>query len=287
MKIESVLFCYGGLVSLDNVCGTVYHSKCRGEASMGLRCCSNESLEINKANRHLQTKHSQYRVKKSKYYSWAVCFEKVKVSQSRVCVAFVNCVFWFVCPSQISRLNLFLFFLSFKINYWAGTGAWLHNYTPEFKKIPYCTASRPMQMTSAWWNRHRSSWTTEWRQNAPGWASGWMQIKRRSSLITYPWNIHLSKQWVNALVEVSDLYLGSWVTSSEQDLKVRKALAWRAQNVMTSVWKSSLPRHIKISFFQATIVCTTLWLWILDPEAHPPEVSGWMLQHWQHCLRCV
>ena len=30
---------------------------------------------------------------------------------------------------------------------------------------------------------------------------------------------------------------------------MRKALAWRALNGMTSVWKSNLPRHIKINFF--------------------------------------
>ena len=32
-------------------------------------------------------------------------------------------------------------------------------------------------------------------------------------------------------------YLGSWVKSSEQDVKVRKALAWKALNKMKSVWK--------------------------------------------------
>lgn len=52
----------------------------------------------------------------------------------------------------------------------------------------------------------------------------------------------------NALAEASDFkYLGSWVNSTEQDLKVRKALAWRVLNGMKSVWKSSIPRHIKIT----------------------------------------
>ena len=62
------------------------------------------------------------------------------------------------------------------------------------------------------------------------------------------------------LKEVNDFkYLGAWVGSTEKDLKVRKALAWRALNGMTSVWKSNLPRHIKISFFSATVESVLLY----------------------------
>ena len=44
------------------------------------------------------------------------------------------------------------------------------------------------------------------------------------------------------LKEVKDFkYLGAWVDSTEQDLKVRKALAWRALTGMNSVWNSNLP----------------------------------------------
>ena len=46
-----------------------------------------------------------------------------------------------------------------------------------------------------------------------------------------------------ALKEVNDFkYLGKWVNSTEQVLKVRKALAWRALNDMASAWNSNLPR---------------------------------------------
>ena len=63
-----------------------------------------------------------------------------------------------------------------------------------------------------------------------------------------------------ALQEVTDFkYLGGWVGATEKDVKVRKALAWRALNGMTSVWKSSLPRHIKISFFSATVESVLLY----------------------------
>ena len=46
----------------------------------------------------------------------------------------------------------------------------------------------------------------------------------------------------SALKEVKDFkYPGSWVNSSEQDLKGRKALAWKEMNGMASVWNSNFP----------------------------------------------
>ena len=63
-----------------------------------------------------------------------------------------------------------------------------------------------------------------------------------------------------ALKEVSDFkYFGSWVNSTEQDIKVRKALAWRALNGMKSVWNSKLSRSIKASFYQATVESVLLY----------------------------
>ena len=62
------------------------------------------------------------------------------------------------------------------------------------------------------------------------------------------------------LREVNDFkYLGSWVNSTDRDVKVRKALAWRALNGLSKVWKSSLSRSIKISFFQATVESVLLY----------------------------
>ena len=44
------------------------------------------------------------------------------------------------------------------------------------------------------------------------------------------------------LREVNDFkYLGAWIGSTEKDVKVRKAIAWRAFDGMTRVWKSNLP----------------------------------------------
>lgn len=71
------------------------------------------------------------------------------------------------------------------------------------------------------------------------------------------------------LKEVEDFkYLGAWVNSTEQDLKVKKALAWRALNGMNSVWNSNLSRQIKLSFFYATVESVLLYgseCWTLNP----------------------
>ena len=72
-----------------------------------------------------------------------------------------------------------------------------------------------------------------------------------------------------ALKEVKDFkYLGAWVNSTEQDLKVRKALAWKALNGMASVWNSNLPRQTKLGFFYATVESVLLYgseCWTLKP----------------------
>ena len=90
----------------------------------------------------------------------------------------------------------------------------------------------------------------------------------KTEVITYnvpPEHQPLTTAGGTVMKEVEDFkYLGSWVNSTEQDLKVRKALAWRALNGMTSAWNTNLPRQIKLSFFYATVesvlrVCSPLW----------------------------
>ena len=48
-------------------------------------------------------------------------------------------------------------------------------------------------------------------------------------------------------------YLGSWTKSSEDDFKVRKALAWDTCHKMNKIWKSSFPRNIKVRVFLTTV----------------------------------
>ena len=95
---------------------------------------------------------------------------------------------------------------------------------------------------------------------------------KKTEVITYnvqPEHPPLTTAEGTALKEVSDFkYLGSWVNSTEQDLKVRKALAWRALNGMSSVWNSNLPRAIKLSFFYATVESVLVYgseCWTLKP----------------------
>ena len=68
---------------------------------------------------------------------------------------------------------------------------------------------------------------------------------KKTEVLTYnipPEPQHLTTSEGTDLKEVKDFkYLGSWVNSTEQDLKVRKALAWKALNGMASAWSSNLP----------------------------------------------
>ena len=67
---------------------------------------------------------------------------------------------------------------------------------------------------------------------------------KKTKVITYNIPAHppLRINDVSVLKEPTDFEnLGSWVNNSEQYLKLRKALAWKALNGMTSVWKSNLP----------------------------------------------
>ena len=94
---------------------------------------------------------------------------------------------------------------------------------------------------------------------------------KKTEVITYnlPDHSPLTTTEGAVLKEVKDFkYLGAWVDSTEKDLKVRKALAWRALNGMNSVWNSSLPRQIKLSFFFATVESVLLYgseCWTLKP----------------------
>ena len=63
-----------------------------------------------------------------------------------------------------------------------------------------------------------------------------------------------------ALEEVEDFkYLGSWVNSSERDIKTRRALAWKALNSMKRVWKSNVSNELKTRLFIATVESVLLY----------------------------
>ena len=54
--------------------------------------------------------------------------------------------------------------------------------------------------------------------------------------------------------QVSDFkYLGSFINSSENDFKVRKALAWKALNKLNKIWLSNLSEELKIKTFKSLV----------------------------------
>ena len=54
-------------------------------------------------------------------------------------------------------------------------------------------------------------------------------------------------------------YLGSWSDSSEKDIQIRKALAWKALNDMARIWKSNMNIELKRKFFVATVESILLY----------------------------
>jgi hypothetical protein len=62
------------------------------------------------------------------------------------------------------------------------------------------------------------------------------------------------------LTQTSDFkYLGSYIGSTEKDINVRKALAWRALHSLKCVWKSSMNNDLKRSLFIATAEAILLY----------------------------
>ncbi len=62
------------------------------------------------------------------------------------------------------------------------------------------------------------------------------------------------------LEQVHDFqYLGARVDNTETDIKIRKALAWKACNKLTKIWKSTLSRSIKTSLFISTVESVLLY----------------------------
>ena len=54
-------------------------------------------------------------------------------------------------------------------------------------------------------------------------------------------------------------YLGSYIGSTEKDITVRKALAWRALHSLKKIWKSSASQELKRSLFRATVEAILLY----------------------------
>ena len=54
-------------------------------------------------------------------------------------------------------------------------------------------------------------------------------------------------------------YLSSWIASTKQDIKIRRALAWNALHGMRKIWKSGLRDDLKRRLFVATVESVLLY----------------------------
>ena len=78
-------------------------------------------------------------------------------------------------------------------------------------------------------------------------------------------------------------YLGGWMKSTEDDIKVRKALAWTVCHKLRKVWTSSLKRSIKVGLFIATVESVLLynsntWTLTKQMEKRLDGVYTWMVR---------
>ena len=81
-------------------------------------------------------------------------------------------------------------------------------------------------------------------------------------------------------------YLGSWVENTSKDLKIRKGQAWTAIRKLDNIWKSKLPRNLKINFFRATIESIFLYgaeTWTLSKKLNE-ELDGTYTRLLRHAL---
>ena len=69
----------------------------------------------------------------------------------------------------------------------------------------------------------------------------------------------ISGDTIAAVEDYLYLYLGAWISSSEQDIHARKALAWSACNKLSKIWKSDLSRYIKVRLFRANVKSILLY----------------------------
>ena len=54
-------------------------------------------------------------------------------------------------------------------------------------------------------------------------------------------------------------YLGAWVNTTEQDIRIRKSLAWKALHGMKKIWKSTLSKRLKARFFIGAVETILLY----------------------------
>jgi len=63
-----------------------------------------------------------------------------------------------------------------------------------------------------------------------------------------------------AIEKVEDfIYLGSWIESTDREIRVRKGKAWGALHRLKDIWKSKLSKSLKIRLFIAACESVLLY----------------------------
>jgi len=76
------------------------------------------------------------------------------------------------------------------------------------------------------------------------------------------------------------------VDNSAKDIKIRKAQAWTATLKLDNIWKSSLPRRLKVNFLRATVESILLYgaeTWTMTKELNK-ELDGTYTRLLRHML---
>lgn len=80
-------------------------------------------------------------------------------------------------------------------------------------------------------------------------------------------------------------YLCSWIDSTEKDMKIGKAQAWRALTKMKNVWESRASRDLKIRFFLAAV--ESISLYGCESCTKTPQIECSLNGIYTHMLRTV
>ena len=69
-------------------------------------------------------------------------------------------------------------------------------------------------------------------------------------------------------------YLGSSISTTENDINVRLAKTWTFINRLSTIWKSDLSNKIKHNFVQVAAVSFLLWMHHMDADWAYREKAG-------------
>ena len=112
-----------------------------------------------------------------------------------------------------------------------------------------CTWHHP----ALWYNEWNQSTTKgSWKCCSISWTEWWMQAKQNSCAMSKTARSQSLKSLEGKNLEcVTDFeYLGSWISTTSRDIASGKAKTWPVLHKLDNIWKSNLPRWLKMQFFR-------------------------------------